>query len=276
MRIDSHQHFWHFDPVRDSWINEDMSVLQRDFLPKDLEPLLKENNFEGCIAVQADSSEKETEFLLNLAERNSFIKGVVGWLDLCSDTIEARLEYFSKFEKLKGLRHIVQSEQKGFMLRADFQRGISALEKYKLTYDILIYPNQLEEAILLVEKFSNQQFILDHCAKPYIKDGKIKVWKSLIEELSAIDNVACKVSGLTTEADWTSWQKQQFEPYFEAIFDCFGTERTIFGSDWPVSLLAGNYSTTLSLVENYIQKFTKSEQQQIMGLNAKNLYDIKD
>ena len=276
MRIDSHQHFWHFDPVRDSWINEDMSVLQRDFLPKDLEPLLKENNFEGCIAVQADSSEKETEFLLNLAERNSFIKGVVGWLDLCSDTIEGRLEYFSKFEKLKGLRHIVQSEQKGFMLRADFQRGISALEKYKLTYDILIYPNQLEEAILLVEKFPNQQFILDHCAKPYIKDGKIKVWKSLIEELSAIDNVACKVSGLTTEADWTTWQKQQFEPYFEAIFDCFGTEKTIFGSDWPVSLLAGNYSTTLSLVENYIQKFTKSEQQQIMGLNAKNLYDIKD
>ena len=276
MRIDSHQHFWHFDPVRDSWINEDMSVLQRDFLPKDLKPLLKENNFEGCIAVQADSSEKETEFLLNLAERNSFIKGVVGWLDLCSDTIEARLEYFSKFEKLKGLRHIVQSEEKGFMLRADFQRGISALEKYKLTYDILIYPNQLEEAILLVEKFPNQQFILDHCAKPYIKDGKIKVWKSLIEELSAIDNVACKVSGLTTEADWTTWQKQQFEPYFEAIFDCFGTEKTIFGSDWPVSLLAGNYSTTLSLVENYIQKFTKSEQQQIMGLNAKNLYDIKD
>ena len=276
MRIDSHQHFWHFDPVRDSWINEDMSVLKRDFLPEDLEPLLKENNFEGCIAVQADSSEKETEFLLNLAERNSFIKGVVGWLDLCSDTIEGRLEYFSKFEKLKGLRHIVQSEQKGFMLRADFQRGISALEKYKLTYDILIYPNQLEEAILLVEKFPNQQFILDHCAKPYIKDGKIKVWKSLIEELSAIDNVACKVSGLTTEADWTTWQKQQFEPYFEAIFDCFGTEKTIFGSDWPVSLLAGNYSTTLSLVENYIQKFTKSEQQQIMGLNAKNLYDIKD
>ena len=276
MRIDSHQHFWHFDPVRDSWINEDMSVLKRDFLPQDLKPLLKENNFEGCIAVQADSSEKETEFLLNLAERNSFIKGVVGWLDLCSDTIEGRLEYFSKFEKLKGLRHIVQSEQKGFMLRADFQRGISALEKYKLTYDILIYPNQLEEAILLVEKFPNQQFILDHCAKPYIKDGKIKVWKSLIEELSAIDNVACKVSGLTTEADWTTWQKQQFEPYFEAIFDCFGTERTIFGSDWPVSLLAGNYSTTLSLVENYIQKFTKSEQQQIMGLNAKNLYDIKD
>ena len=276
MRIDSHQHFWHFDPVRDSWINEDMSVLKRDFLPQDLKPLLKENNFEGCIAVQADSSEKETEFLLNLAERNSFIKGVVGWLDLCSDTIEGRLEYFSKFEKLKGLRHIVQSEQKGFMLRADFQRGISALEKYKLTYDILIYPNQLEEAILLVEKFPNQQFILDHCAKPYIKDGKIKVWKSLIEELSAIDNVACKVSGLTTEADWTTWQKQQFEPYFEAIFDCFGTEKTIFGSDWPVSLLAGNYSTTLSLVENYIQKFTKSEQQQIMGLNAKNLYDIKD
>ena len=276
MRIDSHQHFWHFDPVRDSWMNEDMSVLKRDFLPQDLKPLLKENNFEGCIAVQADSSEKETEFLLNLAERNSFIKGVVGWLDLCSDTIEGRLEYFSKFEKLKGLRHIVQSEQKGFMLRADFQRGISALEKYKLTYDILIYPNQLEEAILLVEKFPNQQFILDHCAKPYIKDGKIKVWKSLIEELSAIDNVACKVSGLTTEADWTTWQKQQFEPYFEAIFDCFGTEKTIFGSDWPVSLLAGNYSTTLSLVENYIQKFTKSEQQQIMGLNAKNLYDIKD
>lgn len=276
MRIDTHQHFWRFDPQRDAWITDDMSVIQRDFLPEDLQPLLQQQQLDGCIAVQADTSEKETTFLLELADQHDFIKGVVGWVDLCSDTIEARINYFSKYKKLKGLRHIVQAEPDGFMLRKDFQRGISALEKYNLTYDILIFPHQLEDAIKLVEAFPRQKFIVDHGAKPYIKDGKIKTWKSQMETLAGFENVACKVSGLTTEANWKDWDVITMQPYLDVIFNAFGTKRTLFGSDWPVSLLAGTYAETIALVEDYISKFSETEQQQIMGLNAKTWYHLED
>ena len=276
MKIDAHQHFWKFDPQRDAWITDEMAVLQRDFLPEDFQPILQEHLFDGCIAVQADTSEKETEFLLNLANQYAFIKGVVGWLDLCNANIEERLIHFSSNEKLKGLRHIVQSESDGFMLRNDFQRGISALEKYNLTYDILIFPHQMEEAIQLVKAFPKQKFILDHCAKPYIMDGKIKTWQAHLEKLSRFENVACKVSGLTTEADWNTWSKTTINPYLDVVFDAFGSERTLFGSDWPVSLLAGKYALTVGLIEDYISKFSQVEQQQIMGLNAKNWYHLKD
>lgn len=276
MRIDSHQHFWRFDPQRDAWITNDMSVIQRDFLPEDLQPLLQQHQLDGCIAVQADTSEKETKFLLELADQHSFIKGVVGWLELCSGTIDDRLEHFSQYKKLKGLRHIVQAEPDGFLLRKDFQRGISALEKYNLTYDILIFPHQLEEAIEFVKTFPKQKFILDHGAKPYIKVGKIEPWKSQMETLAGFENVACKVSGLTTEADWNTWDKISMQPYLEVIFNAFGAKRTLFGSDWPVSLLAGTYAETITLVEDYISKFSETEQQQIMGLNAKTWYHLED
>ena len=182
MKIDAHQHFWQYNPQRDRWINEEMSMLKHDFLPENLLPILQQHQFDGCVAVQADSSEKETIFLLELAEDNAFIKGVVGWLDLCNENIDVRLNHFSKYKKLKGLRHIVQAEPDGFMLQKEFQHGISALEKYDFTYDILIFPHQLEEAIELVSKFSKQKFILDHCAKPYIKDNKINIWKKNLEK----------------------------------------------------------------------------------------------
>lgn len=276
MKIDAHQHFWLFDPQRDAWITNEMALLQRNFLPEDLQPLLQQHHFDGCIAVQADTSEKETEFLLSLTDQHAFIKGVVGWLDLCSDTINERLDHFSKHEKLKGLRHIVQAEPDGFMLRTDFQRGISALEKYNLTYDILIFPHQLEEAIKLVATFPKQKFIVDHCAKPYIKDGKIRIWQDHIEKLATFENVACKVSGLTTEADWKNWNNSTINPYLDAVFNAFGSKRLLFASDWPVCLLAGNYAETVALIEDYISEFSKTEQQQIMGLNAATWYHLKD
>jgi len=275
MKIDAHQHFWKFNPQRDTWINEEMCVLKHHFLPEDLRPILQEHQFDGCVAVQADTSEKETNFLLQLAEDNDFIKGVVGWLDLCDENIDARLHHFSKFKKLKGLRHIVQAEPNGFMLQKSFQRGIAALEKYNLTYDILIYHNQLEDAIELIKKFPNQKFIVDHCAKPNIKEGEINIWKKNIEQLSNFKNVACKVSGLTTEANWNTWNKNEIQTYLDVVFNAFGNNRLLFGSDWPVSLLAGNYTETVGLVENYIQQFSKMEQQQIMGLNALNWYNVK-
>lgn len=276
MKIDTHQHFWHFDPQRDAWITGDMAVIKRDFLPEDLEPLLHKHQFDGCIAVQADTSEAETKFLLDLADQYAFIKGVVGWLDLCGADIESRLDLFSKNNRLKGVRHIIQAEPDGFMLRKDFQRGISALEKYNLAYDILIFPHQLEEAMTLVSKFPKQRFILDHAAKPYIKAGKIEVWKRDMATLSNFENVACKVSGLTTEADWSLWDKTTMAPYLDVVFNAFGTKRTLFGSDWPVSLLAGKYDDTVALIEEYISKFSETEQQQIMGVNAKTWYHLKD
>ena len=276
MKIDAHQHFWQYNPQRDRWINEEMSMLKHDFLPENLLPVLQQHQFDGCVAVQADSSEKETTFLLELAEDNAFIKGVVGWLDLCNENIDVRLNHFSKYKKLKGLRHIVQAEPDGFMLQKEFQHGISALEKYDFTYDILIFPHQLEEAIELVSKFSKQKFILNHCAKPYIKDNKINIWKKNLEKLARFKNVACKVSGLTTEANWNSWNQKEIQPYLDVVFKAFENDRLLFGSDWPVSLLSGNYTETVGLIENYIQQFSKTEQQQIIGLNAINWYNLKD
>ena len=276
MKIDAHQHFWQYNPQRDRWINEEMSMLKHDFLPENLLPVLQQHQFDGCVAVQADSSEKETTFLLELAEDNAFIKGVVGLLDLCNENIDVRLNHFSKYKKLKGLRHIVQAEPDGFMLQKEFQHGISALEKHDFTYDILIFPNQLEEAIELVSKFSKQKFILNHCAKPYIKDNKITIWKKNLEKLARFKNVACKVSGLTTEANWNSWNQKEIQPYLDVVFKAFENDRLLFGSDWPVSLLAGNYTETVGLIENYIQQFSKTEQQQIIGLNAINWYNLKD
>ena len=276
MKIDTHQHFWQFNPQRDTWINEEMSVLKHDFLPENLLPILKQHQFDGCVAVQADTSEKETTFLLQLAEDNDFIKGVVGWLDLCNDNIDERLNHFSKFKKLKGLRHVVQAEPDGFMLQKEFLHSISALKKYNLTYDILIYPKQLEDTIELVSKFPNQKFIVDHCAKPNIKEVEIAIWKKNIEKLSNFKNVACKISGLTTEANWNTWTENDIKPYLDVVFNTFGNKHLLFGSDWPVSLLAGNYTETIGLIENYIKQLSKAQQEQIMGLNAKDWYHLKD
>jgi len=275
MKIDAHHHFWNFDPVRDAWIDDSMAVLRKDFLPEDLSLLLKANRMDGCIAVQADQSEQETEFLLDLAQKHPFIKGVVGWVDLLHENCENRLNYFSAFKKLKGIRHIVQDESAGFMLRDDFQQGLSKLNKFELVYEILIYSKQLEEAVQLVKNHPNQVFVLDHLGKPNIKDQEIASWEKNIRDLAQLPNVYCKISGVLTEADWNAWAYEDFLPYFDILFDVFGTKRILFGSDWPVCLVAGNYEEVVKLVEKYISKFSKEEQAAIMGENAMNVYNLK-
>ena len=275
MNIDSHQHFWKYDPVKNSWIEDHMKVIRRDFLPLDLQPILKKNAIDGCIAVQADQSEAETEFLLSLAENNSFIKGVVGWVDLKAENIEERLAYFARFEKLKGVRHIVQAEPDDYMLDEKFQRGISLLKQFDLTYDILVFPSQLPASIELVNKFPNQKFVVDHIAKPLIKEGKIENWKKNMESLAKSLNVMCKISGMVTEADWNSWKSKDFDPYLDVIFNAFGANRILFGSDWPVCLLAAEYQQQLEIVENYISHLPNEVQDKIMGGNAINFYSIK-
>ena len=274
MRIDSHQHFWKFDPVRHAWIDSSMQNIAKDFLPKDLKPLLETNLMDGCIAVQADQSETETEFLLKLAEENSFIKGVVGWVDLSAEDLSQRLEVFSKNPLFKGVRHVLQAEKEGFMLRDPFLRGISELKNFSLTYDILIYPNQLEEARVLIEKNPDQPFVLDHLAKPYIKQQKIKNWASDIKELAKYKNVYCKLSGMVTEADWNHWQFEDFKKYLSMAFETFGSDRLMFGSDWPVCLLAGSYHHIVKIIDLFIEDLKSEEKNNIMGGNACNFYNL--
>ncbi len=251
-----------------------MKILKGDFLPENFSAILTENKIDGCIAVQADQSENETNFLLDLADQNPFIKGVVGWVDLCAANIHERLEHFSAFNKLKGIRHIVQAEPKGFLAEKKFHYGISQLEKFDLTYDILIYHHQLSETIEFVKLFPNQKFVVDHLAKPDVKQNGFEDWSRGIEQLAKFENVLCKISGFTTEAVWEAWTAKDFIPYFEFALQHFGTNRLLYGSDWPVCLLAATYKQQLGVTEGYISKLSISEKQQIMGGNAIHFYNL--
>lgn len=274
MKIDSHNHFWQYDPIRDAWIDDSMSAIRQDFLAKDLLPLLQKNRLDGCIAVQADQSETETQFLLDLAKDHSFIKGVVGWVDLLANNVEDRITFFAQNQKLKGIRHILQAEANDFMLKDEFQMGIARLNMFDLVYDILIYPQQIANSVKLVEKFSSQIFVLDHLAKPPIKNQQINSWKKDMETLAKYPNVYCKVSGLVTEADWVNWQYEDFVPYLDVVFNAFGIDRVLFGSDWPVCLLAADYEEVTNIIEKYIAQFSEEEMLKIMGLNAIEVYKL--
>lgn len=275
MIIDSHQHFWKYDPKTHAWINEEMAVIRKDFLPEDLEAVFAENGVDGCVAVQADQTLAETDFLLSLAHKNAFIKGVVGWVDLRKETLDQELEKYALDKKLKGYRHIVQGEEDhNFLLRPNFLRGISKLEKYGAVYDILIFPHQLGATLEFVKKFPNQKFVLDHMAKPYIKDGFFEGWAVLMTELAKYENVSCKISGLITEADYHHWTPAQIHPYMELVLSVFGPDRCMYGSDWPVCLVAGNYSQVMQLTTNYIATLSTAEQAAIMGENAVQFYDL--
>jgi L-fuconolactonase len=275
MRIDSHQHFWKFNPVKDAWITENMKVIQRDFLPSDLLPLMNNNNIDGCIAVQADQSEDETHFLLQLAENNNFIKGVVGWIDLCGENLESRLEYFSQFKNLKGFRHIVQGEtDENFLLKDDFCSGITQLEKFNYTYDILIFPKHLVVALEFAKKFPNQKMVIDHLAKPNFKEANFTYWEKGIRDIATCQNVYCKVSGLVTEADWKNWSESDFNYCLNVVTEAFGIDRLMFGSDWPVNLLAASYNQSCDITTNYFSKFSLEEQDKIWGKNAVSFYNL--
>jgi len=273
--IDAHQHFWKYDAEQHSWISEEMAVLKTDFLAEALRKELEQNGVEGSIAVQADQSETETEFLLDLAAKNDFIKGVVGWVNLRAANIEQRLAHFSNFPKLKGFRHVVQDEpDDNFMLGEAFQNGIAALKKHNFTYDILIFPTQLQAALQLVKNFPNQPFVIDHIAKPTIKTGKIDAWANGINAIAKQENVYCKISGMVTEADWENWNYSDFVPYLDVVFDAFGTDRIMFGSDFPVCLLAGSYANVKGIVHQYLQKYSEEEQAKVWSGNALKFYKI--
>jgi L-fuconolactonase len=276
MRIDAHQHFWRYDTREYGWIDDSMATLRRDFLPADLKPELESNGFQGSIAVQARQTLEETRWLLELAEQNPFILGVVGWMDLRSPRLRFELESLTKNPKLVGVRHIVQSEpDERFLMQTDFLRGIAALEGFNLAYDVLIYTRHLPVAAEFVAKFPRQRFVLDHLAKPPIKSGAIDDWARGIRELAAFSNVYCKVSGLVTEANWQAWKPEDMRPYLDVAFEYFGPSRLMIGSDWPVCTVSGSYSRVMDVVEDYLCKCSTKERDAVLGGNAASFWRLK-
>lgn len=280
MTIDSHVHFWKYNKKRDAWITNDMKILRQDYLPEHLMLSLQRNGVDGCVAVQADQSELETHFLTELAKTHPVIRGVVGWIDFQSELIEDRLNYFSQYPAIKGWRHIVQSEPDGFLLSENFLRGIKVLQAFDYTYDILVYHYQLNSAIEFISKFPEQKFVIDHCAKPDIRNKKIdpdtyQDWKTWMQKIAKHPNAYCKLSGLFTEAAWKEWSAGDFYPYFDVVFEAFGINRLLFGSDWPVMLLSGIYVQWKSLLEKYMENFEEEDWQKIFGQNAIEFYNLK-
>src|SRR3990172_2154083 len=258
MRIDTHQHFWQYNPAEHTWMTDAMAALRRDYLPADLAPLLAQNGLDGAVAVQARQSLEETEWLLALADEHPFIRGVVGWVDLQSPDVRDQLARFAGRPKLVGLRHVVQDEPDDrFMLRPAFLRGLAVLAEFDLAYDLLLYPRHLPAAVEVVRQFPQMRFMLDHIAKPFIKAGVLSPWDADIRALARFDNVACKVSGMVTEAAWRAWQPPDFAPYL-----------LLFGSDWPVCPLAADYADVVRLTRDDLQRRLPAAEAKVFGDNA--------
>ena len=252
-----------------------MKVLKRDFLPEDLQKELRAQGIEGSILVQARQDIEETAWLLELADKNDFIKGVVAWVDLCSATVEEQLRQFASHKKLVGIRHVVQDEPDDqFMLRKDFINGISLLQTFHLAYDILVYPKHLPTAIEFVSRFPKQRFVVDHIAKPFIKNKTLEPWKSDIARLAEFPNVYCKLSGMVTEANWHNWKPDDFYPYLETVYNCFGEDRLMIGTDWPVCLLAASYEEVLNIPLQYFGNLPTDKLAKLMGENCRRFYGI--
>jgi L-fuconolactonase len=276
MRLDSHQHFWHYDPAQHVWMTNAMGTLRRDYLPDEFAPLLRASGFEGSIAVQARQVVEETTFLLDLAERHPLIKGVVGWFDLCSAELPAQLERFSTHPKLVAARHVLHDEpDHQYMLRPEFRRGMALLGAHELAYDLLLFPRHLPAAVTLVDEFEDQLFVLDHIAKPAIRDGLLAPWKHDLERLAERPNVFCKLSGMVTEAKWSEWRPADFRPYLDVVLEAFGPERLMIGSDWPVCTLAADYASTMSLVLDYVSALSPEARAGILGDNCARFYGIR-
>jgi len=275
MIIDSHHHFWKYNLEEFNWIDDEMKTIRRDFLPNDLKKILDKVGIDGVISVQARQKIEETDWLLTLAEQYDFIKGVTGWLPLFDKKIESYLEKYSNNKNLKALRHVIQDEpDDNFILRDDFNEGIRLLKQFDLPYEILIFEKHLPQAIRFVDRHPQQIFILDHMAKPRIKDKLFSPWKENIRQLAKRENVHCKISGMVTEANPKHWTYEELKPYFEIILDTFGPNRLMFGSDWPVCLTATTYQQWFEVVKRFIQELSSSEQAALLGNNAIKIYQL--
>ena len=280
LRIDAHQHFWVYDEHRDSWITEDMGKIRRDFLPGDLAPILKENKIDGCVAVQAAESLEQTDFLLGLARKNDFIKAVVGWIDLKDSKLAETLEQYTDAKKLSGFRHTLQGEVMDTYLEdGSFEKGVKLILEKGYRYDLLLFHHQIEQVLPMVRRCSEHgegHFVLDHLGKPDLKTGDISAWQRSIRELAAIDTVYCKVSGMVTEADWNSWTPDTLKVALDTVLEAFGPERLMFGSDWPVCLVATSYPKWLQTARNYFNSLSVQQKDAIFGGNCCKFYGINN
>ncbi len=275
MRIDAHQHFWRYAPELYGWMTEEMRVIRRDFLPADLGHHLAEHDIDASVCVQARQDVQETRWLLELASANPFIAGVVGWVDLRSPDVESQLDEFCAHPAFKGVRHVVHDEPDDeFLLGDDFCRGIATLAARGLTYDLLIYPKHLDAACRFVDRFPEQPFVLDHVGKPPIAEGGLEPWATGIHELARREHVTCKVSGMVTEAHWTDWLRDDYMQYLEVIFETFGTQRLMFGSDWPVCLLSSEYRPMKEIVDTFAERLSADEREALYGGTAARFYGI--
>jgi L-fuconolactonase len=273
-RIDSHLHLWHYDAVSYAWIDETMRSLRRDFLPQEAASALSTAGFDRCVVVQTSQTIEETEWLLALADEHPFIAGVVGWVDLQAADVDAQLVRVAQRPKLVGVRHIVQSEPGGFLARAEFRRGVARLERWGLAYDVLVYARQLPEAVDFVAAFPAQRFVLDHLGKPDIRTGRFDEWRQNLDRLARFPYVFAKLSGLVTEAQWRGWTAAELHPYIHAALDCFGADRLMIGSDWPVCTVAGTYRTVMDVVVTALEGRTSTERDAVLGGTARRFWNL--
>lgn len=274
-KIDAHQHFWHYRPDTHGWITDEMAVLKRDFLPEDLAPILQQHDCLGSVAVQASQTVQETEWLLQLADENPFILGVVGWVDLRDFQVSRTLQQLSRHPKLKGIRHVIQDEpDEQFMLDPAFLRGVKMLPQFGLTYDLLIYERHLPTALQFVSYLGDVPIVVDHIAKPDIAKQELEPWRENILSLAQNPQVYCKLSGMVTEADWRHWDYDHLAPYLDTVLNAFGTDRLMIGSDWPVCRLAARYDQVLDIVERCLSGLSGAEREQVYYKNALNFYQL--
>jgi L-fuconolactonase len=274
MKIDAHQHFWTYSEAKYPWIPKG-STIERDWLPSDLEEVAGGAGVTGSVAVQARQTLEETGWLLKLADKSQFIRGVVGWVDLRSDKVEEQIGEFASHKKFVGVRHVVQAEPDSrFMLSPEFLRGLSRLKQFDLTYDFLLFPKQLPAALEVARQFPEQPFVVDHISKPLVRAGLLTPWREDLKELAKCSNVSCKISGLVTEANMAAWRPDDFRPYLDAVIGCFGEQRVMFGSDWPVCLLAGSYEAVHGLVADYFRQFSEETQASFFGGAANRFYRL--
>lgn len=274
-KIDAHQHFWEYNPQEYGWIDDSMRLLKRSFLPEDLAALTKSCGIQGVVSVQARQSLTETNWLLDLAEANRFVLGVVGWVPLTDPALEEMLSELLERKKFKGVRHVIEDEPDDqFILGKEFGKGVAKLHSHNLTYDLLIFERHLPQTIQFVDRHPNQVFILDHVAKPRIKDTMIQPWRDNLIKLAKRKNVYCKISGMATEADWHTWNKQQLRPYLDTAISAFGPERLMFGSDWPVCLTAVDYARWVELAHEFTSDLSEDEQARIFGGTAIEAYNL--
>jgi L-fuconolactonase len=274
LKIDAHQHFWKYSAAEYGWIDDQMSIIRRDFLPSDLETEIRNTGIGGVVSVQARQTLQETLWLLTLAEQNDFIKGVIGWVPLTEPSIRDELHLLQRDPLLRGIRHVVQDEPEGYLLRRDFSAGISVLREMGLAYDLLIHEHQLPEAIRFVDQHPHQIFVLDHLAKPRVKANRLDPWRRRIRDLARRENVYCKISGLVTEADFKAWTKAQLQPYLETVLEAFGPTRLMFGTDWPVCLVACPYGRWYDVVSGFAASLSPEEQANLFGRTAARAYGI--